>query len=100
VALNAGSTSTAAANGGDVYLIPGAGGAGGLNGGIYLYSHIGSGLVLMELTDDGIGEFGTEPTPQSVAIPDASGGVVIDAEARAALNTLLAYFRLRGTIAT
>jgi hypothetical protein len=46
-----------------------------------------------------IGEFGAFPTPQSPAIPDAAGGLVVDVEARDAINDLLAYFRLRGTIA-
>jgi hypothetical protein len=35
---------------------------------------------------------------QQPAIPDATGGVTIDAEARAALNTLLAELRLHGLI--
>jgi hypothetical protein len=53
------------------------------------------------LNHDGalIGEYGAAPTAQSAAIADAAGGGVIDAEARAAINALLAYFRLRGTIA-
>jgi hypothetical protein len=35
---------------------------------------------------------------QQPAIPDAAGGVTIDVEARAALNTLLAELRLHGLI--
>lgn len=37
---------------------------------------------------------------QQAAIPDAAGGVVIDVEARAALNSLLAELRTHGLIAT
>jgi hypothetical protein len=37
---------------------------------------------------------------QQPAIPDAAGGVVVDAEACTALNTLLAELRLHGLIAT
>jgi hypothetical protein len=37
---------------------------------------------------------------QQPAIPDAAGGVTIDVEARAALNTLLAELRLHGLINT
>lgn len=39
-------------------------------------------------------------TTQQAAVPDAAGGVVIDAEARAALNSLLAKLRTHGLIAT
>lgn len=38
--------------------------------------------------------------PQQAAIADAAGGVVIDAEARTALNDLLAKLRTMGVIAT
>jgi hypothetical protein len=37
-------------------------------------------------------------TDQQAAIPDAAGGVVVDVEARAALNTLLAELRVHGLI--
>lgn len=37
---------------------------------------------------------------QQAAIPDAAGGVTVDTEARAALNTLLAELRTHGLIAT
>lgn len=47
-----------------------------------------------------IGFNGATPVTQSSAIPDASSGTVQDAEARAALNTLLAYLRTRGDIHT
>lgn len=39
-------------------------------------------------------------TDQQAAIPDASGGVVIDTEARTALNDLLAALRVHGLIST
>lgn len=39
-------------------------------------------------------------TSQQAAIPDAAGGVVIDTEARAALNALLAELRIHGLIDT
>jgi hypothetical protein len=45
-----------------------------------------------------IGEFGVAPTARSGAIIDAAGGATVDAEARTAINTLLAYLRLRGTV--
>ena len=48
---------------------------------------------------NGIGEYNHAPAAQSGAIIDASGGVVQDAEARTAINTLLAYLRSRGTVA-
>ena len=39
-------------------------------------------------------------TAQQAAIPDASGGVTIDTEARAAINSLLSALRTHGLIAT
>lgn len=39
-------------------------------------------------------------TAQQAAIPDASGGVTIDTEARSALNALLAALRVHGLIST
>ncbi len=39
-------------------------------------------------------------TSQQAAIPDATGGVTIDTEARAALNALLAELRIHGIIDT
>jgi hypothetical protein len=46
-----------------------------------------------------ISEFGGTGAARSAAIANAAGGTVIDIEARTALNALLTYFRLRGTIA-
>lgn len=37
---------------------------------------------------------------QGAAVPDASGGVTVDTEARAAINSLLARLRAHGLIAT
>lgn len=54
---------------------------------------------LVLTSDRKIGFHDVTPVAQSDAIPDASGGVVIDAEARTALNALLAYLRTRGDIA-
>lgn len=39
-------------------------------------------------------------TDQQAAIPDAAGGVTVDAEARAAINSLLAALRIHGLIDT
>ncbi len=58
----------------------------------------GVGATKIEVNTAGIGEFGVSPTARSGAIADAAGGAVVDAEARAAINALLAYFRLRGTV--
>lgn len=44
--------------------------------------------------------FGGTPQPQGSAIPDASGGAIQDAEARAAINSLLAVIRGFALIAT
>jgi len=53
------------------------------------------------LATRGVGFFGTAaPTAQPGAIADASGGATIDAEARTAINALLAVVRANGMIAT
>jgi hypothetical protein len=39
-------------------------------------------------------------TAQQAAVPDASGGVTVDTEARAAINSLLAALRIHGLIDT
>lgn len=48
-------------------------------------------------TNFGMG--GATPIPQGAAITDAAGGATVDAEARTALNALLAQLRLFGFIA-
>lgn len=60
----------------------------------------GGGTARIAINNTGIGFNAAAPTAQSGAIADAAGGATVDAEARAALNTLLAYLRLRGDIAT
>lgn len=47
-----------------------------------------------------IGYWGATPVVQPVAVADATGGTVIDTEARAAINALLARLRTPGIIAT
>ena len=47
-----------------------------------------------------LGFFNTTPATRPAAIADASGGATIDAEARTALNALLAGMRSLGLIAT
>ena len=52
---------------------------------------------------DGAGNmawFGAAPVAQQAAIPDAAGGAVIDVEARAAINALLAANRNYALIKT
>ncbi len=44
--------------------------------------------------------FGAATSTQPTAVPDASGGATIDAEARTAINDLLARLRTLGVIAT
>lgn len=59
----------------------------------------GGGTARVAINNTGIGFNAAAPVAQSAAIPDAAGGATVDAEARAALNTLLAYLRTRGDIA-
>lgn len=54
----------------------------------------------VRILGDRFGMFSHTVSAQPAAIPDASGGVVIDAEARTALNALLAGCRSLGIIAT
>lgn len=56
-------------------------------------------LNLQNAITDTLGFFGITAIDQEVAIANASGGVTIDAEARTALNALLASMRLYGLIA-
>lgn len=46
-----------------------------------------------------IGFYGTTPTAQHAAIPDAAGGATVDAEARAAVNAALDALRDIGIVA-
>lgn len=46
------------------------------------------------------GFYGTTPIAQGATVADASGGATVDAEARTALNDLLARVRALGLIAT
>lgn len=46
------------------------------------------------------GFYGTAPIAQGATVADASGGATVDAEARSALNDLLARIRALGLIAT
>lgn len=96
--LQGGSANGGDYNGGNVSLVPGNKHGTGTPGSIYLYAQAGH--VVIEIGDQTIGFFDTEPIAQHAAIGDASGGAVVDAEARAALNTLLAAMRTYGLIAT
>jgi len=69
------------------------------SGTTYLKTGAGGTVQIGDLTTSLIGEYGHVGTAQSAAIPDAAGGATQDTEARAAINSLLAYFRLRGTVA-
>ncbi len=62
----------------------------------------GTAAQLQELqVSDGFAAFGaTPPASQPAAIVDASGGATVDAEARTAINALLAVMRTNGLIAT
>lgn len=55
---------------------------------------------LLKITPTAIGFYDHAPATQAGAIADAAGGAVIDVEARAALNALLAAVRALGLIAT
>lgn len=58
----------------------------------------GSPRIAVDLT--GIGLFGQAPVAQLAYLADVSGGSTVDTELRAAFNTLLAYFRTRGDVAS
>lgn len=60
----------------------------------------GQGLARFSWNATGVSFFGATPQAQSAAISNAAGGGTQDTEARAAINALLAYLRLRGDIAT
>lgn len=54
--------------------------------------------TVLEALDGGIGFLGAAPTGKSPAIADASGGVVVDIQCRAAVNAVLAEMRSRGFV--
>jgi len=58
-----------------------------------------SGMKIGTATTQKLGLWNTTPVVQPTAVTDASGGAVIDAEARTALNGLLAKLRTVGLIA-
>lgn len=60
----------------------------------------GGGTARVAINNTGIGFNAAAPVAQSAAIANAAGGATVDAEARTAINDLLAYLRLRGDIAT
>lgn len=75
-------------------------------GGTTIRSGVGGTLTLdvnavtrMRCNSTGLAFFAAAPVAQQAAIPDAAGGATIDAEARTALNALLAAARLYGLIA-
>lgn len=57
-------------------------------------------FVTVDVTDHYEVDGAQVVTNQQAAIPDAAGGATIDAEARTALNALLAALRIHGLIAT
>lgn len=94
-----GGSAGGAGNGGDVYLQPGQS-VGGTGGAIEIKDGDAHNVIQVGPSDNTLGLFGAAPTAQHAAIADATGGATIDTQARSALNTLLAYLRLRGDIAT
>lgn len=60
----------------------------------------GGGDTRVAVNNTGLGFFGATPAAQPVAVADAAGGATVDAEARTALNALLARLRTLGLIAT
>lgn len=63
-----------------------------------------SGLIAatagVDIFGPALGFFGVAKVPQPTAVPNASGGAIVDAEARTAINDLLARLRLLGLIDT
>ena len=59
-----------------------------------------NGLKIGTATTQKIGIYNATPVVQGASVADASGGAIIDAEARTALNALLARVRAFGLIAT
>lgn len=60
----------------------------------------GSDAQRIDVNNTGIGFFGATPAAQPTAVPNATGGATVDAEARTAINDLLARLRTLGIIAT
>lgn len=59
-----------------------------------------TGTKLGTAATEKIALWGATPDVQPAAVADAAGGAIVDAEARTAINTLLARLRSRGVIAT
>ena len=60
----------------------------------------GNGTTRLAVNNTGMGFFGATPAAQPAAVADATGGATVDAEARTAINDLLARLRTLGIIAT
>jgi len=60
----------------------------------------GDGNPRVQVNNTGLGFFGASPAAQPAAVADAAGGATVDAEARTAINDLLARLRTLGIIAT
>ena len=60
----------------------------------------GSDAQRIDVNNTGIGFYGASPAAQPAAVADAAGGATVDAEARTAINDLLARLRTLGIIAT
>lgn len=60
----------------------------------------GNGNPRVQVNNAGLGFFGATPAAQPTAVADAAGGATVDAEARTAINDLLARLRTLGIIAT
>ena len=96
-------------HGGDVILETGEGsdqnagdliirsGSAGVDRGFVIVS-IATNTNELRITENKIGFFGATPTTRPTAVADASGGSVVDTQARAALNALLARLRTLGLI--
>jgi hypothetical protein len=58
------------------------------------------GADFLKINTTGIGFFGATPVAQPAGVADATGGAIIDAEARAAINALISRIEATGLIAT
>lgn len=59
-----------------------------------------NGVLVASETTQTLGFYGTVPVARPAGIPDAVGGAVIDAQARAAINAVIASLETLGLIAT